>query len=111
MQRPDTRSSPDMLKCRELKNRLRHRDILRQRNTEPRTCTRHHTALVIIHKKWFQARTRSRFPDFQRDLLQTSASEVRPTSVTAEKTDEAENMREWPKKATSITPHNVGAPR
>ena len=73
MPRPGMRGSPDMLKCQELKSRLRDRDILRQRITEPRTCTCHHTALAIIHKKWFQARTRSRFPDFQRDLLQTSA--------------------------------------
>jgi hypothetical protein len=73
MRRPDMRGSPDMLKCQELKNRLRDRDILRQRTTEPRTCTCHHTALAIIHKKWFQARTSSRLPDFQLDLLQTSA--------------------------------------
>jgi hypothetical protein len=59
-QRPDMRDSPDMLKCQELKNRRRHRDILRQRTTEARTCTCHRTA----HKKWFQARTRSSFPDF-----------------------------------------------
>jgi hypothetical protein len=71
MQQPDMRGSPDMLKCRELNSRLRHRDILRQRTTELRTCTCHRPALVIIHKKWFQARTRSSFPDFQRDLLHT----------------------------------------
>jgi hypothetical protein len=62
--------SRDMLKCQELKSRLRHRDILRQRTTQACTCTCHHTAVAIIHKKWLQARTRIRFPDFQRDLFQ-----------------------------------------